>query len=69
METRQIKQVKAIDLQVGDRMTAFGEIVHVAPSVGIDTPSGKCDLCLIKANGKTRWATWNKSTMIAVKTN
>lgn len=59
------KQVKAIDLQIGDKMTAFGESIHIAPSVGINTPAGKCDLALINTKGRVRWATWNKATMIA----
>lgn len=58
-----------MDLQVGDRMTAFGEVVHIAPSAGIDTPAGKCDLALINAKGRIRWATWNKGTMIAIRTD
>lgn len=50
-------------------MTAFGEVVHIAPSIGIDTPAGKCDLALINAKGRVRWATWNKATLIAIRTD
>jgi len=63
METTKIK---AVNLKVGDEL-ATGERVVVAPSSGLRTPKGKCELQLTTKDGGVRWATWGKTTLIAVK--
>lgn len=54
------KNVEAQYLSVGDKLASGGVITH-APSYGIKTPSGKCELGL---NGFLK--TWNKKTLITI---